>query len=206
MIRSILEISKRTEKADENLISIHCLVTASKKKLREVEKNIKIAYSSLISSTTDSAPVYDTEIDISHKLTLKLDGRLILEVMYIQTEQALSDLLADLQDEFRTLDQEKVRIAAQKLLALGLKLPMGRVADSDQLITRDERRILTSETNQDSKRIIKAVLNRFYQYRKQLQLEISAYSKEAEQNKRAYLDLKRRMEQNGSLSLLQGSS
>ena len=118
----------------------------------------------------------------------------------------MTDLLADLKDELRTLDQEKVRIAAQKLLALGLKLPMGRVDDSDEIITRDERRILTSESNQDSKRIIKAVLNRFYQNRKQLQLEISAYSKEAEQNKKAYLDLKRRMEQSSSLSLLQGSS
>jgi hypothetical protein len=118
----------------------------------------------------------------------------------------LSDLLADLQDDFRTLDQEKVRIAAQKLLALGLKLPLGREAESDELMTREERRILTSESNQDSKRIIKAVLNRFYQCRKQLQLEISAYSKEAEQNKKAYLDLKRRMEHSGSLSLLQGSS
>lgn len=82
LIRSILEISKRTEKAEENLVSITCLVSASKKKLREVEKNIKIAYSQLISSTTDSAPVYDTDIDISQKLTLKLDGKLILEVSF----------------------------------------------------------------------------------------------------------------------------
>jgi hypothetical protein len=83
LIRSILEFCKRTEKAEENLVSINYLVSASKKKLREVEKNIKIAYSSLISSTTDSSPVYDTEIDIPHKLTLKLDGRLILEVISI---------------------------------------------------------------------------------------------------------------------------
>lgn len=85
-----------------------------------------------------------------------------------------------------------------------MKLPMGRIPDSDQLLNQEEKRILHSESNKDSQRIIKAVLNRFYQHRKQLQMEISNYSKEAEQNKKAYLDLKRRMEQSMSSSLLIG--
>lgn len=190
------------EKAEENLMSITYLVSEAKKKLKEVEKNIKIAYSQLVSSNTDSPPLYNTEIDISQKLTIKLDVKLILEVLFKQTEEALNDILIDLQDDSRTLQQEKIRIAAQKLLALGMKLPMGRVPDSDQLLNIDEKRVLNSESNKNTQRIIKSLLDRVYHSRNSMQIEIANFSKEAYQNKKAYKALKRTISRTMSSNLL----